>query len=128
MVLLRMQKKHNIIEEYWRDILGYVSTMGSGQKDNALPLARIKRLMKVEQEVSKVASEVPLLFSRVTEIFIEELTLRAWQYTEEGKRRILQRSDICSAIKSSDVFDFLIYLMPKSSGIIETPPQPKYKY
>ncbi|KAI5192530.1 nuclear transcription factor Y, gamma [Nematocida sp. AWRm77] len=123
-----MQKKHVIIEEYWRDILGYVSTMGGGPKENVLPLARIKRLMKVEQEVSKVASEVPLLFSRITEIFIEELTLRAWQYTEEGKRRILQRSDICSAIKSSDVFDFLIYLMPKSSGIIETVPHPKYKY
>ncbi|KAI5184533.1 nuclear transcription factor Y, gamma [Nematocida homosporus] len=121
-------KKNGVIEEYWKNVLGYVSSGEGVQKDNALPLARIKRLMKVEQEVSKVASEVPLLFSRVTEIFIEELTLRAWQHTEEGKRRILQRSDICSAIKSSDLFDFLIYLMPRGSGIIETSAHPKYKY
>ncbi|KAI5180651.1 nuclear transcription factor Y, gamma [Nematocida sp. AWRm80] len=116
-----------IVEEYWKSVLGYISATGSTNRENVLPLARIKRLMKVEQEVSKVASEVPLLFSKVTEIFIEELTLRAWQYTEEGKRRILQRSDICAAIKSSDVFDFLIYLMPKSSGIVEINTA-KYKY
>ncbi|KAI5172541.1 nuclear transcription factor Y, gamma [Nematocida sp. LUAm3] len=112
-------KKQEVVEEYWKNVLAYLSTPEGGHKDNSLPLARIKRLMKVEQEVSKVASEVPMLFSRITEVFIEELTLRAWQYTEDGKRRILQRGDICSAIKSSDIFDFLIYLMPRGSGIIE---------
>ncbi|KAH9386627.1 nuclear transcription factor Y, gamma [Nematocida major] len=124
-----MQRKNPAVEEYWKGILDYV-TSASVYKDNALPLARIKRLMKVEQEVSKVASEVPLLFSRLSEIFIEELTLRAWQYTEKGKRRILQRGDICSAAKSSDIFDFLVYLMPRGGGIVELNinAQPKYKY
>ncbi|KAI5191615.1 nuclear transcription factor Y, gamma [Nematocida minor] len=125
---VNMQRKNPVVDDYWKSVLNYVSS--SLYKDNALPLARIKRLMKVEQEVSKVASEVPLLFSRITEIFIEELTLRAWQYTEKGKRRILQRSDICSAAKSSDIFDFLIYLMPRGTGIVELNinTQPKYKY
>ncbi|OAG29261.1 nuclear transcription factor Y, gamma [Nematocida displodere] len=118
------QKKQGAVEEYWKDVLRGISSGGLG-KDNVLPLARIKRVMKVEQEVSKVASEVPILFSKITEIFIEELTLRSWHYTQEGKRRILQRNDICSAVKSSDVFDFLIYLMPRSVSIIEAP-NPKY--
>jgi len=123
-------EKNNYIEEYWKDVLKYISVMGTDTRDNSLPLARIKRLMKVEQEVSKVSSEVPVLFSRITEIFIEELTLRAWQYTEEGKRRILQRSDVCAAIKSSDIFDFLVYLMPRGSAIEPTtnPASSKHKY
>lgn len=123
-----MSKKKAVVDEYWKRTLGSISMEGVLHRDNVLPLARIKRLMKVEQEVNKVASEVPLLFSRITEIFIEELTLRAWQYTEEGKRRILQRSDICSAVKSSDVYDFLIYLMPRSAGIVDINAPPKYKY
>lgn len=124
-----MQRKNAAVDEYWKTILDYV-TSTSMYKDSPLPLARIKRLMKVEQEVNKVASEVPLLFSRMTEIFIQELTLRAWQYTQKGKRRILQRGDICLAAKSSDIFDFLIYLMPRSNGIVELNinAQPKYKY
>lgn len=124
-----MQRKNPVVDNYWKTVLNYVST-SSIYKENSLPLARIKRLMKVEQEVSKVASEVPLLFSRLTEIFIEELTLRAWQYTEKGKRRILQRSDVCSGAKSSDIYDFLVYLIPRNGGIVELNinTQPKYKY
>ncbi|OAG29142.1 nuclear transcription factor Y, gamma [Nematocida sp. ERTm5] len=124
---MQIQRKNPTVDEYWKGILDYVTTSVIS-KDNALPLARIKRLMKVEQEVSKVANEVPPLFSRLTEIFIEELTLRAWQYTEKGKRRILQRGDICSAAKSSDVFDFLIYLMPKGAGIVELNMNAQTKY
>jgi len=83
-------------------------------KDLNLPLARIKRLMKVEEGVRMVASEVPVLFSMITEKFIEEFTLRAWINTEENKRRILQKSDLTAAVKTSEMFDFLIYIVPRN--------------
>lgn len=83
-------------------------------KDLSLPLARIKRLMKIEEGVRMVASEVPVLFSMITEKFIEELTLRAWMNTEENKRRILQKSDLTSAVKTSEMYDFLIYIVPRN--------------
>lgn len=105
------------IEGYWKKILHEIATDPMMYRDSLLPLARIKRLMKVEQEVSKVASEVPVMFSKISEIFIEELTLRAWMHTEESKRRILQRGDICAAAKASDVFDFLIYLIPRNGAL-----------
>lgn len=85
----------------------------------SLPLARIKRLMKVEEDVKMVASEVPVLFSLVTEKFVEELTLRAWLNTEENKRRILQKNDIGFALRTSEVFDFLIYIVPRIDGLME---------
>lgn len=83
-------------------------------RDLNLPLARIKRLMKVEEGVRMVASEVPVLFSMITEKFIEELTLRAWMNTEENKRRILQKSDLAAAVKTSEMYDFLIYIVPRN--------------
>lgn len=103
------------IDKYWMMMDHRAATEPLNYKDISLPLARIKRLMKVEEDVKMVASEVPILFSKVTENFIEELTLRAWIHTDENKRRIIQRSDISAAIKTSDVYDFLIYIVPKSS-------------
>ena len=55
-----------------------------------LPLARIKKIMKLDDNVKMISSEVPLLFSKAATVFIEELTLRAWLHTEEAKRKTLQ--------------------------------------
>jgi hypothetical protein len=46
-------------------------------------------------------------------MFVTELTLRAWIYTEETRRRTLQRSDIAMAIAKNDMFDFLIDIVPR---------------
>ncbi|EQB60485.1 hypothetical protein NAPIS_ORF01950 [Vairimorpha apis BRL 01] len=70
--------------------------------------------MKVEEGVRMVASEVPIIFSLVAEKFVEELTLRSWINTEENKRRILQLNDISVAVKTSEMYDFLIYIIPRS--------------
>ena len=37
-----------------------------------------------------ISAEVPIMFSKAIEIFITELSLRAWIHTEEAKRRTLQ--------------------------------------
>ncbi len=37
-----------------------------------------------------ISAEAPVLFAKACEIFILELTLRAWMHTEENKRRTLQ--------------------------------------
>lgn len=59
-----------------------------------------------------VAAEVPILFSLVTETFIQELTIRAWMSTEDGRRKILQLNDISFAAKTSSMYDFLTHIVP----------------
>lgn len=39
-----------------------------------------------------IGSEAPVIVAKACEIFIRELTLRAWEHTEESKRRTLQVS------------------------------------
>jgi nuclear transcription factor Y gamma len=65
-----------------------------------LPLARIKKIMKLDDDVKMISAEVPILFAKAAEIFIHELTLRAWLHTEESKRRTLQ------VTKNKYSFDF----------------------
>ncbi|KAF9963035.1 hypothetical protein BGZ70_007711 [Mortierella alpina] len=80
-----------------------------------LPLARIKKVMKTDEDVKAkmISAEAPMLFDKGCEIFITELTIRAWIHAEENKRRTLQRSDIAAAISKTDMFDFLIDIVPR---------------
>ncbi|RUS29707.1 histone-fold-containing protein, partial [Jimgerdemannia flammicorona] len=60
-----------------------------------------------------ISAEAPILFAKGCEIFISELTQRAWIHAEENKRRTLQRSDIANAISKTDMCDFLIDIVPR---------------
>lgn len=60
-----------------------------------------------------ISAEAPVLFAKACEIFIIELTHRAWLFTEEGKRRTLQKNDIAACIYNTEIFDFLIDILPK---------------
>jgi nuclear transcription factor Y gamma len=72
--------------------------------------------MKADPEVKMISAEAPILFAKGCDIFITELTMRAWIHAEENKRRTLQRSDIASALSKSDMFDFLIDIVPREEA------------
>ena len=73
--------------------------------------------MKADPEVKMISAEAPILFAKGCDIFITELTMRAWIHAEENKRRTLQRSDIASALAKSDMFDFLIDIVPREEAL-----------
>lgn len=82
-------------------------------KNHSLPLARIKKIMKADEDVRMISAEAPIIFARACEMFVLELTLRAWNHTEENKRRTLQKNDIAAAITRTDIFDFLVDIVPR---------------
>lgn len=63
-----------------------------------------------------ISGEAPIIFAKACEIFVLELTLRAWTNTEESKRRTLQRSDVATAVSKNDTFDFLIDIVPREDA------------
>ncbi|KAJ6883557.1 hypothetical protein NC652_030717 [Populus alba x Populus x berolinensis] len=82
-------------------------------KNHSLPLARIKKIMKADEDVKMISAEAPVIFARACEMFILELTLQSWNHTEENKRRTLQKNDIAAAITRTDIFDFLVDIVPR---------------
>ncbi|RKP13831.1 CCAAT binding transcription factor component, partial [Piptocephalis cylindrospora] len=99
-----------LMQAFWANQLADVERGPHDYRVHQLPLARIKKVMKSDDEVKKqmISAEAPLIFAKACEIMILELTMRAWIHAEENKRRTLQRSDIATAITKSDMFDFLI--------------------
>ncbi|KAL3425781.1 CCAAT-binding factor complex subunit [Phlyctema vagabunda] len=123
----------DILTTYWQQIINHLESDTHDYKLHQLPLARIKKVMKADPEVKMISAEAPILFAKGCDIFITELTMRAWIHAEENKRRTLQRSDIASALAKSDMFDFLIDIVPReeaashakrTTGPGAAPPQP----
>nr|CAG8528301.1 12049_t:CDS:2 [Entrophospora candida] len=104
----QQQQNQHFMEKFWTKQLSIAEEFESDFKNHPLPLARIKKVMKSDQEV-----KAPIIFSKACEIFISEITMRAWIHAEENKRRTLQRSDVASALSRSDQFDFLIDIVPR---------------
>ncbi|EME27248.1 Nuclear transcription factor Y subunit C-2 [Galdieria sulphuraria] len=107
-----LQALNATLAQFWDEQMREVSVI-TDFKNHMLPLARIKKIMKSDEDVRMISAEAPALFSKACEMFILELTIRAWAQTEESKRRTLQRCDIASAIQKTDIFDFLIDIVPR---------------
>ncbi|RUS18762.1 histone-fold-containing protein [Endogone sp. FLAS-F59071] len=102
------QQQIQLLTNFWQSTLTEIEGGVFDFKVHQLPLARIKKVMKADEDV-----KAPILFAKGCDIFITELTMRAWIHAEENKRRTLQRSDIATAITKTDMFDFLIDIVPR---------------
>ncbi|PKU73406.1 Nuclear transcription factor Y subunit C-3 [Dendrobium catenatum] len=76
-------------------------------KNHSIPLARIKKIMKADKDVRMIAAEAPIVLTRACEMFIFELTRRAWAHAEQNKRRTLQKNDIAAVLTKTNMYDFL---------------------
>lgn len=106
------QQHQQQLRMFWQQQMQEIES-GGDFKNHQLPLARIKKIMKSDEDVRMISSEAPVLFAKACEMFILELTLRSWIHSEENKRRTLQRNDIAAAITKTDIFDFLVDIVPR---------------
>jgi len=77
--------------------------------------------MKSDPDVKMIAADAPILFCKACEIFISEITARAFIIADSNKRRTLSRSDISKALSKSDQFDFLIDIVPREDAPFSIP-------
>ena len=109
------QRMIDALERFWEQQAMEMNMLEIGTEQdfknhNDLPLARIKRIMKSDEDVRMISAEAPVLFAKACEMFILELSLRANAAAEKAKRRTLQKEDVDAAIKQCLVFDFLVDL------------------
>ncbi|KAL3716711.1 hypothetical protein ACJRO7_008321 [Eucalyptus globulus] len=107
-----LQQQQQQLQMFW-SIQRQEIEQANDFKNHQLPLARIKKIMKADEDVRMISAEAPVLFAKACELFILELTIRSWLHAEENKRRTLQKNDIAAAITRTDIFDFLVDIVPR---------------
>mmetsp|Transcript_484 Transcript_484/g.687 ORF Transcript_484/g.687 Transcript_484/m.687 type:complete len:163 (-) Transcript_484:327-815(-) len=100
------------LKDLWRSQQAEMEALDVGSKQdykhhNDLPLARIKRIMKSDEDVRMISAEAPILFAKACELFILELTIRGITFSEFNKHNGLEKDDIYQVLQSTDIFDFL---------------------
>ncbi|CAE7853779.1 NFYC3 [Symbiodinium sp. KB8] len=90
---------------------------------NDLPLARIKRIMKADEDVRMISAEAPVLLAKAVEMFVADLTMRSWQHSsrELAKRKTLSKYDVQLALSHTPYFDFLVEIIGRPG---QAPTQP----
>ncbi|KAJ3682625.1 hypothetical protein LUZ60_015198 [Juncus effusus] len=111
----RLQQQQQQLQVFWAHQRREAELAGPTElrAHHQLPLARIKKIMKADEDVRMISAEAPVLFAKACELFILELTIRSWLHAEENKRRTLQRNDVAASISRTDVFDFLVDIVPR---------------
>ncbi|KAG8745313.1 hypothetical protein FRC10_008330 [Ceratobasidium sp. 414] len=91
---------------FWQSQISTAEREDPDFKHPPLPLARIKKVMKSDPDVKMISADV----------FISEVTARAYLVAEQHKRRTLAKADVARALSKSDQFDFLIDIVPREEG------------
>ncbi|KAL1692026.1 histone-fold-containing protein [Schizophyllum commune] len=107
------QPLNDFLRSFWQRQVDVAEQETPDYRHPALPLARIKKVMKSDPDVKMIAADAPILFCKACEIFIAEITARAFIVADANKRRTLSRADIAKALSKSDQFDFLIDIVPR---------------
>ncbi|KAJ7907189.1 nuclear transcription factor Y [Mycena leptocephala] len=104
---------NDFLRSFWQRQIDSAEQETPDYRHPPLPLARIKKVMKSDPDVKMIAADAPILFCKACEIFIAEITARAFIIADSNKRRTLSRADIAKALTKSDQFDFLIDIVPR---------------
>ena len=64
-----------------------------------------------------ISAEAPILFAKACEMFIIEMTHKAYFYAKKNNRKTLQRKDIAAAITDTEIYDFLLDIMPRDEMV-----------
>ncbi|KAH7890164.1 histone-fold-containing protein [Phlebopus sp. FC_14] len=109
---------NDFLRSFWQRQVDAAEQETPDYRHPPLPLARIKKVMKSDPDVKMIAADAPILFCKACEIFISEITARAFIIADSNKRRTLSRADIAKALAKSDQFDFLIDIVPRDDGLL----------
>ncbi|XP_027929912.1 nuclear transcription factor Y subunit gamma-like isoform X2 [Vigna unguiculata] len=100
------------LRSFWEKQLLDIEAAEAFKSQHKLPLARIRRIMKTDADVQMVSAETPMLMSKACEIFIQELTFRAWMRAEESNKSTVQPCDVAKVIMQNNAMQFLTEIVP----------------
>ncbi|KAF3936175.1 hypothetical protein ABW19_dt0202594 [Dactylella cylindrospora] len=81
-----------------------------------LPLARVRKIIKLDDEIDACTPAAAFLITIATEMFIQELSKSAHRMTkvEKKPRKNIQYKDLANAVARLDNLDFLSDVIPKT--------------
>ena len=81
-----------------------------------IPKAAIKRIMKLDPEVSQVANDAVVLVAKATEMFLEKFAGAARARATGRARQTVTYEDLAVAARRESNYEFLTHVLPEPGG------------
>ncbi|EIE82245.1 hypothetical protein G6F57_002323 [Rhizopus arrhizus] len=78
----------------------------------SFPLARVKRIIKEDKDISLIGSEATFCITYATELFLEYLVKEAYTKVKQDKRKTVYYRDLAKVVKETASFEFLEDVIP----------------
>ncbi|ODQ67435.1 histone-fold-containing protein, partial [Nadsonia fulvescens var. elongata DSM 6958] len=121
------QHNNNIEEETVTDQNTAAEITNADEQDQAelvdtghgisLPIARIKRIIKQDDDVVQCSSAATVAIAAATELFVQYFAEQAMIMARGEKRKKLNYSDFATAVVKIDQLEFLSDLVPRTTTL-----------
>ncbi|KAJ3258835.1 hypothetical protein HK103_003217 [Boothiomyces macroporosus] len=91
------------------------------------PAARIKRIMRLDEDVGKVSQVTPVLIAKALESFLEALVKQTLVETNQREAKKMTVAHVKTAVQKEPKFDFLLDLVKNLPDPNEESEKPKRK-
>ena len=78
-----------------------------------IPRRRVVKIMKLDPSVPHVSNEAVELMALATQLFVTDLSRRSFKLTYKRGKKTIALVDMCKAVESDHIFDFLIDIIPR---------------
>ncbi|CAN6326090.1 unnamed protein product [Urochloa humidicola] len=98
--------KKQTIQEFWGKKQEEMEAMKDFRK-HPIPMRRLRKVINAKKGKIMMRTDSPSFLTKACELFVQELSFRAWMCANSHGRRIILGSDIAEAIASINSHDFL---------------------
>ncbi|KAL1931638.1 hypothetical protein VTP01DRAFT_9781 [Rhizomucor pusillus] len=91
------------------------------------PVARIKKIMQMDEDVGKVAQATPVLISKALELFMQSLIDQACQEARQRNAKRLTPAHLKKTIETVEQFDFLKDMVANIRDPVDAPAEDESK-
>jgi|TARA_B110000003_G_C16491803_1_gene473761 histone H3/H4 len=103
------------MQEFEASRFGEDGTLLPAKISNCLPLARIKKIMRLDPDMKSVSKEASLLVSWATELFVSQLADEAGKVANGRRRRGIKYEEVSATIRKSELMAFLAQDFPPTN-------------
>uniref|UniRef100_A0A0D9XID6 Core Histone H2A/H2B/H3 domain-containing protein n=1 Tax=Leersia perrieri TaxID=77586 RepID=A0A0D9XID6_9ORYZ len=102
---LLAQQRH-AMEEFWKMRQKEIEE-SRGNQELILPIENVKNIIHAEEDGMMLSDDTPTFVTKLCELFVQELILRAWVCAQSENRDTILDIDIFKAIATTESFNFL---------------------
>ncbi|PVH61536.1 hypothetical protein PAHAL_3G056500 [Panicum hallii] len=98
--------EQQMVEEFWRKKQHEIEAI-KDFGERTIPMTHLRKVICAEKGKMMMTFDTPSFLTKACEIFVQELSFRAWMRAKSHQRSIILDSDIAESILSIDSYDFL---------------------